>query len=243
MFFDIRISKSSVSRRKIEHSFPILRWYTSRFQIHAILKSQSLCFDAISRDFGVHLSRSDENSHPQCNRLNHMASKPKPSLTVLSPINFSQVQNPFFPLPASSMPSPTFLAPLSTPFPTASKASPTGFPALPVTPVTVCPTPRPAAPTMPPAVLATPDTPFPKVEVTKPTGLLLLFEVGISSGLASRKRLLELEVSTMDEICGFWVELVDINGLRCATVEMNRKVGSVACSCRIRLAPDPWIEE
>ena len=101
--------------------------------------------------------------------------------SILASVDPFQVQNPFFPFPASSIPSPTFLAPFSTPFPRASRASPTGLPALPVTPVTVWPTPRPAAPTIPPAVLATPETPFPTVEVTKLTGLLLLvlFEVGM----------------------------------------------------------------
>ncbi len=49
----------------------------------------------------------------------------------------------------------------------------TGFPALPVTPVTVSPTPRPAAPTTPPTVLVTPPTPFPNVEVTNVRGLFL----------------------------------------------------------------------
>lgn len=120
--------------------------------------------------------------YPPRNRFipNHIRPKDQPTTLLLLPSKQSkspQLQNPFFPFPASSIPSPTLLAPPSTPFPSASSASPTGLPALPVTPVTVCPTPRPAAPTTPPAVLATPETPLPKVEVTKPTGLLLLVVV------------------------------------------------------------------
>ena len=42
-----------------------------------------------------------------------------------------------------------------------------GFPALPVTPVMVSPTPRPAAPTTPPTVFERPPTVLPSVEVTK----------------------------------------------------------------------------
>ena len=116
--------------------------------------------------------------HAVAPRASHKKPSPLPSPRHQPP----QVQKPFFPFPASSTPSPTLLAPLSTPLPRASSASPTGLPALPVTPVTVCPTPLPAAPTTPPAVLATPETPLPKVEVTKPIGLLesvLLFERGI----------------------------------------------------------------
>lgn len=129
-------------------------------------------------------SRPQRYFHPQLRHSNKSGRSLPITTNYLHVDQAPQLQNPFFPLPASSMPSPTLLAPPSTPFPIASKASPTGFPALPVTPVNVCPVPRPAAPTMPPAVLATPETSLPKVEVTKLIGLLLSFGVGISIQLA-----------------------------------------------------------
>jgi hypothetical protein len=67
---------------------------------------------------------------------------------------------PYFPSPALLTPSATLAAPSSTPFVTYLIPSPTGFPVLPVTPLTVSPSPRPAAPTTPPAVFKTPLTPF-----------------------------------------------------------------------------------
>lgn len=108
----------------------------------------------------------------------HLAASDGPRYSYLNPLTSSNkhqrslyFQKSFCPFPAFSTPSPRFFEAPSTPLPRDSIASPTGFPALPVTPVMVWPTPRPPAPTTPPTVFVTPLTPLPRAEVTKVTGL------------------------------------------------------------------------
>jgi hypothetical protein len=69
------------------------------------------------------------------NRIREMKSRK----IIIKP-STAAVHQAFLPCPAFSTPRAILLVPSSTPFPREAKASPSGFPVLPVTPVTVLPT-------------------------------------------------------------------------------------------------------
>ena len=73
---------------------------------------------------------------------------------------FNHLIGPCCPSPAWRVPFAILAAPPSTPSPRSLIPSPTGFPALPVNPLTVSPRPRPTAPTTPPTVFVRPEVVF-----------------------------------------------------------------------------------